>query len=360
MPISDKQFHKQLAGTGQLKRWVEVLDQVTTDLDRIYPSWMQQMDRFRKDRRELGDWPKWCLVPMAGTAAIVERHKGGALLGNKAYLQAPAVLSSIYAWQWSRTVWVFDPDLSEALDTTENLDSIPYEALYQMPEWCIAMPIDKDTLSLTWLEWDVGRHEAELRIQLFVHYDDSVFSTFGAIVHLGQGSLTAGIEAAIEESKRQLALSGGDHKQLPELYDSVGRAWTNVVRTVVPRIVYLCSDKPDISMNTVTLNKTPQKNPVRRARRPERQDVAKWEVGFRFGAVFRQAKKAHASGTSTGQSATERHGITPHMRRAHWHMYWTGPKTGTRVPVVHWMHPMIIGGTLDKVVPTVRRVAKNG
>ena len=42
---------------------------------RLYPNAWKQVDEFRARRKELGDWPDWCFLPLAGTYAIVSKGK---------------------------------------------------------------------------------------------------------------------------------------------------------------------------------------------------------------------------------------------------------------------------------------------
>jgi len=42
---------------------------------RLYPDTWKQVDEFRASRKELGDWPDWCFLPLAGTYAIVSKGK---------------------------------------------------------------------------------------------------------------------------------------------------------------------------------------------------------------------------------------------------------------------------------------------
>ncbi len=46
----------------------------------------------------------------------------------------------------------------------------------------------------------------------------------------------------------------------------------------------------------------------------------------------------------------------PHLRKAHWHHYWTGPKSDPdqRKLVVRWIHPVFVGQ--NETTPVVRRV----
>ena len=42
---------------------------------RLYPNVWKQVDDFRASRKDLGDWPEWCFLPLAGTYAIVSKRK---------------------------------------------------------------------------------------------------------------------------------------------------------------------------------------------------------------------------------------------------------------------------------------------
>jgi hypothetical protein len=48
----------------------------------------------------------------------------------------------------------------------------------------------------------------------------------------------------------------------------------------------------------------------------------------------------------------------PHIRRAHWHNYWTGPRSDrhARTIELHWLSPMLVGA--GQVVPTVRTISE--
>ena len=47
--------------------------------------------------------------------------------------------------------------------------------------------------------------------------------------------------------------------------------------------------------------------------------------------------------------------VRPHIRKAHWHLYWTGP--GKSIPKTKWILPIFVkGGSAD--IPTVIRPVK--
>ena len=67
------------------------------------------------------------------------------------------------------------------------------------------------------------------------------------------------------------------------------------------------------------------------------------EVGSYIGGVIRMGRKA-AQGSDVVESGTSGSGASkrPHMRRAHWHLYWSGE--GRKVPRVKWISPIFVHG----------------
>lgn len=61
-------------------------------------------------------------------------------------------------------------------------------------------------------------------------------------------------------------------------------------------------------------------------------------VGYRIGRALGEARFAIHEGGGAG--APRR--ISPHIRRAHWHCYWVGPKDNPTDIVVHWIAPILV------------------
>ncbi len=121
-------------------------------------------------------------------------------------------------------------------------------------------------------------------------------------------------------------------------------------------LLYLCSDEPDMPAI-----EHPQKR--RRlsgsVRSPEAPRV--WDVGVRISTAIRnykagEAKRswAEAEGEGRGHASPR-----PHVRSAHWHTYWTGPRDAVfplRKPVMRWIPPLPIGMDWKGELPTNIRV----
>ena len=114
---------------------------------------------------------------------------------------------------------------------------------------------------------------------------------------------------------------------------------------------YLCSEKPDIPDDTelkTHRSRDSYGNPKR---------AVQWEVGIRIGAALRKAMKADVENEAAANEMS-RSAPRPHMRRAHWHSFWTGKRGGSeRKLVLRWLPPIAIninGEELPTVVTPVK------
>ena len=118
---------------------------------------------------------------------------------------------------------------------------------------------------------------------------------------------------------------------------------------------YLASKNAEIKEIKVPKDKRPSIVP-RPGAKAQRVSIKKFEVGFITGNSFEQqvtGQNPTAKETGTGRT------IRPHVRRAHWHHYWTGK--GRNVLEVRWIKPTLVLPGEKKEVPlaTVRKVQGN-
>lgn len=100
-------------------------------------------------------------------------------------------------------------------------------------------------------------------------------------------------------------------------------------------VAYLCSINADIVPSY-----KPQSN-VRRNNAKRRSQATWHEVGYQIGSELRAYNHSVSHGENGGYS------VRPHMRRAHWHHFWTGPRLGNRKLVLKWLAPTMVGGKPD-------------
>ncbi len=309
---------------------------------RFYPDAWKQVDEFRAKRKELGNWPDWCFLPLAGTSAIVSKAKT---------LQSPnqahhiGILGALAAWRVTQGIYRFDPTLFDALWTTSVTGDIPGEVLFHLPEWCVYIP----TPARTWqgaalngffahLESDLNARRTELRLLLDV--TSAAGDQLEVIpIQLGKGGVAAGVEAMMKAAARQFPVT---------MYtpDGVVERLSSDVSPLVSLVLYLCSEAAEIK-GTGGGNRVPARPKPQKTKKGMRifppEHPSRWEVGFHLGADLRHALSEHESSESTG-SHTSPH---PHVPRGHWHSFSDGKaaQPDARSVTLSWQPPISVNVT---------------
>lgn len=82
-----------------------------------------------------------------------------------------------------------------------------------------------------------------------------------------------------------------------------------------------------------------------------------WEVGYRIGPALAAGRDRETADRGAAHHA----GPRPHLRRAHWATYWTGPRNRPQKAVLRWRHPVLVAASSpEDIVPVERRVDEHG
>lgn len=310
-----------------------------TTIAQAYPKFWKTYDRIFEGRgRDLPDWPRWCHCPLAGAYGVVS---GGSdePLSTMRLLQVSQV-GALAAWRPTKGIYRFDPDLGRALVETPIEGELPREVLHRLPEWCVYVETEGLVEGLhgffAHLEWDANDGREELRLLL-----DGDTGLLPIALHLVPGGLVASIEAFEREALAQWAAHGAQPWMQPPPMPT--RKLVTTIAPLVSLLLYLCSDVPDYG------DREPPAHPSRKGHKTATEPRA-WDVGVRIGAALRSAQRASGEAGEGGTHASPR----AHVRAAHWHLYWTGPKTTSQRLVVRWLSPILVGG--GETVATVRKV----
>lgn len=334
---------------------------------RKYPRAWRHLDKFRSGRKELGGWPAWCFCPMAGAYAIVSEDLPGRVIpaGSEQSLDVGRV-GALGAWRPGQGVYWIDETVREAVLATPIDGAIPVEVLLGLPEWCIYVVLPDHEVEgrairlrpqgveqsqglvirgfFAHLEYDANDGRTELRIEMDPA-DGAPFEGLSPeILHLYPGeTLAQGYDRMLAEMRRQL----GQHRQLGDPYTDAERQ----VRETAPGrlspllsvLLYLCSRTAEYRAGGETRPSRPTYAQPSRTKEgwrlfaPPRARV--WYVGEALGTAIRRAREVGARQEATGGHARPR----PHVRRAHWHLYWLGSKDPTsplRRPELRWLPPI--------------------
>ena len=328
-----------------------------------YPGVWRTFDDFRQDRGvELPAWPDWCWCPLSGAYAIISNHFKQPRLTIE-YVADVAPLGALAAWRMTRGVYRYDSDLFEALWNTPLEGNLPIEILYRLPEWCVYIEVPAG-MNCKWfnehvlgwfahLEWDVQMKRAELRFL----FDTKAGHLIAFPLHLEFTQLQECVSAALDVSYKHMVSQGLD----PSLATQV---FVEQINPFLSVLLYLCADTPDITdlhgRKEKPANPLPEKTKSGQRIFPAGNNTA-WQVGYRIGAALRRVYAPNASSeaeTAGTPDEKQKHAAPrPHIRRAHWHAYWTGPRQGQRKIILKWLPPVPIG--TGELIATIHPVEKD-
>lgn len=315
-----------------------------------YPRLIEHVEHMLGMKDEL-HWPDWCYLPMSASHAITtmgaERDFAYRILAANG-LQDMQAMSAIIPWRLHKAIFRFDPDLqSELIEQTTLPEDIPAVLLEHMPYPCVYIanpPGVKECDGLfVFLEWDERYPDA---MELRMHYlfnDDMIIPLYYQFTDDRQ-SLAARMAENNAEIYRKVAgeVEAGIPHALSRYSDCIASMPNHL-----SMLVYLCSEEPDF----VRTADVPRPRGRGRYRSPNWSDQV--QVGSYIGSVIRMGRtqrQAQSDG-EPGTGSAKR----PHMRRAHWHLYWTGE--GRAVPKVKWVMPIFVHGE-GAEVPTVQHTVK--
>lgn len=321
-------------------------------LSRDYPGAWAALDQFRADkgRNGLPDWPAWCYLPMAASYAVVSGGGAGRVSIDRA--GDVARLAALSAWRMTQGIYRFDPAVFGAVRDTPVAGDIPADVLYRLPEWCVyvetpGMQAFGGALHGCWvhLESDANNGRVELRLLL-----DGDGRPLPVPLHLGPWQLVESISKMMNESAAQLLAHGG--APMPR---GVAGPLRELVEPIVSLVLYLCSQASEIGDGSRRPGNPEPKRTKRGWRMFQADRPTTWDVGMRLGAALRRAYQAEQSGATA--LGGEHAGPRPHIRRAHWHGYWSGPREGDRRYALRWLPPIAVatGGDGHDGMPAVVR-----
>lgn len=321
------------------------------ELTRRYPNLPSLVTLWRDGKGiDLPAWPDWCFIPMSAWHAVAMRS---ATPDNQIERAGDiAVLGALAPWRYTQGIYRFDPALLDALAKTSMDGILPSGVLHRLPQWSLYIELpparfsyqDAGAVHGFWvhLEWDANDGRSELR--LLMDTDDGLIL---AVLHLGNWTVDVAVRRVLREAQRNLNLTGTEL-----LSDDLAAELTANIMPYLSIVLYLCSQEPEID-NEREPGSRPHNPAPKRIKRGWRlfppDEPTLWHVGATMGVQLRRDAGTEGGVESEGQPRT----VRAHLRRAHWHGYWTGPRDPARADergfVYHWQPPTVIGGAAPPV-----------
>ena len=319
------------------------LDQVTRICPRAF-----ELAELLVSMKQSGEiiWPDYCFLPISGWIEVAgAEHEGESRLSSAyraSQIAAPAT------WRYTQGVYEFDADLYTELMDAELSGKLPSEALLRLPEWCVYIktPLLEDSRSeidgfFAMLEYDVERERAELRFYLDRAHGGELEPV---IMHLGPWTIDESLQRMAEESVGNLRKQGLDARMDEATADF--EIMNAMAKRLLPLVLYLCTEEPEVE-NLSTPDWLPHNPQPKRVRGQFRLMPARkshhYMLGRKVGENLRKARREAYEHEATGRT------VAPHIRKAHWHGYWTGPRKGPQSVnqkfVLKWLPPIVVLGS---------------
>lgn len=270
-------------------------------------------------------------------------------------------------WKKKKQIFKFDRALTQELADTEVdfvipfdiFSRLPYQTLYMdfsdNPEICEATHMDGCIVQPHKIVNRLSEgHSGLSALRHDVAYGDSYFVLLIMTYYKGRSKAVRGL--TFPNTSEGISLSADKMNiAISESQTIAGDAKLQTA-VIMQALLYLCSYEPDIRETDVSKAQRRQakQNKTKSADMP----IQSYVVGVRFGAAFRKWTAGTLGAEhSTGTGSHKR----PHMRRAHWHRFWTGKRdSDDRKLIIKWVSECFCGvaeGESDKMSAVQHKVS---
>ena len=313
---------------------LDILDDEYKELNSRFPNFHEMMTDIMSGH---GLDPEWLLYS-ARTVLSLYIPESEEIFLNSMTDPVGSVQSTIYdmmssfpqyfAWRYAQSIYTFNKDLIEYLKSTMGNNSLPSEVFSSLPVPCpfIHTPnlIHIDRHNNPYIVkgflvryYEVGNHRC-------LHF--SVFHSNGS--RKGVRQIPLGTNGTINDFRviDERRFKGG--KRNP------------IVDHLLNITLYLCAKNAEIRPRLIPIQSLDSKSVIslKRVHSPKI-----WEVGYRIGAKLQSSPFLHI-----GASEPTDRTVSPHVRRAHWHLHRVGH--GREGLVLRWHLPTFVGGR--DIIPT--------
>ena len=315
------------------------------ELCRIFPNLSQVVEGTRAallDEKQA--IPSYCFLPWSWWTDMVAPFAPGedeeVGLGHQ--------VGCLATWRYTQTIYCFDDALAKALCETPLQGKIPVEVFERLPEWCVYVAFPEGTtlngkpVDGFWAMLDFEPETKEKELLVLVNLSDE----------LATHVLTLEADKSVDEIFEDLlAPVRNELPILGNVVSAVASELEEVWKLCLPPLLYLCSQEPDIidRKEPDWIPRPPKPKKVKGGFRLFPAQHPRFvDVGSEIGKQLRSASATHTAGDGTRT-------VRSHLRRAHWHSFWTGPrknpKPGEQKLVLQWLSPILVRGSSEQREP---------
>lgn len=305
-----------------------------------YPGCWQLVDKIRERRnKQLPDWPAYCFIPFLAARDIVSAGKKLSYLEFASKGNDMARLATLATWRVTQRIYRFHDALFDELWETP-ITKIPPEIFHKLPEWCVYIETPKPQYRgvFVQVEYNIHKNRDELRL-LFDKIDGGLDDTIPMLLPLDKEDLLEAFQSLGADLIREFQKEG--------ISCQINNDAIGVLGNVISVVLYLCSVNADYERAEQPIAKRTKRG-VRLFPPPAPEII---DVGIRVGAALKRGIQSLSSDDSEEPDAS----VRPHVRRAHWHHYWIGPKTDQEL-ILKWLSPILVNINKGEIETTIRPV----
>ncbi len=264
------------------------------------------------------------------------------------------LIEALSGWRPSKQIYRFDPEFWNLL--TENTDfglRIPVEILYRIPYKTVWIePLN------AFVYFDAGYTENSVELKVLKFFDKT--NCLQLIMKLVPGrTVLECLQITVRETMKYSNPDPAQKKLLEEGLEEAPEALCAVNKPLLDALqalLYICAENSDIKENPKqkTIYKKPADKP-----KDQFREIRMWDAGS---IIIRNMKKASAQHDlvsdlpSAPKQSSSGWVVRPHMRRAHWHHYWTGKRDGKRTLILKWVAPSFVNADSGESPATINKV----
>lgn len=285
------------------------------ELDRFIPEMRSELDILWPDSvfMPFGLWPHfietYLRLPPSTFDLKREMDRGMA-----------QALSCLAPWRATQDIVRFDPDVERELLGMELAGKLPSEILKHLPAWCVyidvPLKVDGDQYSGFFAQLDV------LKDTLYLAMTFQGAGMLQQRIPLALGDFT--LEESVEEVNRVSRMT----RERLVAHDDKGLA------QALNLVTYVCAYGVGNGEQKTTAPATKRVKTKKQWRifPPDKPRVH--TLGSDYGNEMRKRRNDSEGGWT----------VRPHLRRPHWHHFWTGGMRNRRL-VVKWLPPIFVGNS---------------
>lgn len=330
---------------------------------RHYPGIWKDVDGLVEERgKAFPYWPKWCFLPSSVLDTAVAQAGKKPWINDSEDKRAVArtigrQVAALATWRLTKGIYRVDRTVLDDLWETPISQEIPADVLFHIPEWCIYIETPgkeffKQEMLGCFVYLDYDFEHGGMRLQFLVDTRFSVNNLAPFDVDIVPGRSLRDCMVTTWQRKAP----GAKEEDIGETADTLANLGS--LPQLVSVLLYICSLADEIRQNLTVKRPKPRKTRKGWRYFPA-EKTTELEIGYRIGEFLRRQEPARGD---TPPESGHHSAPSPHIRRAHWHLYWVGKgskkDSSKRKPLIKWIHPVLVNAEKpEDLIPVVRRVS---